>query len=771
MEIIIAEHAGFCGGVKRAVLLAESTLKEEKQAYGLGPLVHNRHVVEKLGEMGLKDALKEEPASDAVIISRSHGICKETKAALEEKGHRIVDTTCPSLIKMYEKLEEMTEKGYNVIIIGDSMHPEVVALSSRTDYKATVVNSEEEAKAVTGLTDVFVLSQTTNREEKFEQLSALIAANNQNVVILNTICNATRLRQEACAEIAKEVDAMIVIGGAHSSNTQKLAQVASQYCKRVYPIESAVDLPIDQLVKMKRIGITAGASTPDWLIEEVVKRMDNYSKDEFMEQVEDTMKPVHPREIIEGEVIYVTDSEVMVNINYKSDGIIKQDELSENTNAKPKDLFTPGQTIEVYVIKLDDGEGNVILSSRRVEKYKNWQKLMDIHEAGETVEATIEKDVKGGLLVTTMGINGFIPGSHVDTHYVRDLSAFVGQTVEAKIISIDERKRRLVLSRKVVIEAEKERILDEAWEKIHVGDVVTGKVARLTDFGAFIDLGGVDGLLHVSDISWKRLKHPSDALTVGDEIEVKILRANRETNRISLGRKQLLDKPFDEFVKNNEVGDIVPGTVVNMLDFGAFVRMKEGVEGLVHVSQISHERVEKPSDELNIGQEIEVKILDINQEAQRIGLSIKETKPQEKKERPQRQSRRTAQFEQQPGQQQHQPRRPRRQTVEKRSTPVFKGDDFENTIGSLVDFDFDMLDLGEPVADAPETAPEEQMVEEQNTEEAVETETVEPAAAEENEETVAEDTEEVPETATEESETEETVAEEETAEEDTETEA
>lgn len=442
--------------------------------------------------------------------------------------------------------------------------------------------------------------------------------------------------------------------------------------------------------------------------------MDNYSNDDFMEQVENTMKPIHPKEIIEGEVIYVTDNEVQVNINYKSDGIIKLDELSETPDVKPKDLFEPGQTIEVYVIKLDDGDGNVILSTRRVEKFKNWQKLMDLNEAGETVEAVVEKDVKGGLIVNVMGINGFIPGSHVDTHYVRDLKSFIGKTVPTKIISIDEKKRRLVLSRKEIIEKERQEALDKAWENIRVDDVVTGKVARLTDFGAFVDLGGVDGLLHVSDISWKRLKHPSDALNVGDEVEVKILRANRERNRISLGRKQLLERPFDEFVRQNEVGDIVEGTVVNLLDFGAFVRLKEGVEGLVHVSQISHERVEKPSDELNIGDEVQVKITDINEETQKIGLSIKETKQQERKEREPRQER-----ERRP----QQARRPRRQS-ERQSVPTYKSEDFDNTIGAMFDFSelgFDMP--AEETAQDPATETvDEAVVEEAVTEEIVEAE-------------------------------------------------
>lgn len=705
MEIIIADNAGFCGGVSRAVKLATDALKENDQVYSMGPLVHNRNLVERLQSEGLDDYEENTPSEPAVVVTRSHGLCVETKAALMEAGHTIVDATCPVLTKMYKTLEEMKEKGYTVVIIGDRTHPEVVALSSQVDYKAIIVDTLEEAQAVNGLTDVYVLSQTTNREDKFQQLSTLIASNNQNVVIQDTICNATRLRQEACAKIAREVDAMIVIGGSHSSNTQKLAQVASQFCKRVYPIESAVELPIDELVQLKKIGITAGASTPDWLIEEVVERMDNYSKDDFMEQLEDTMKQIHPKEIISGEVLYVTDTEVQVSIGYKSDGIIKLDELSEDPSLKPRDLFTEGQTIEVYVIKLDDGDGNVILSSRRVEKYKNWQKLMEMYEAGETVEAVVEKDVKGGLIVNVMGINGFIPGSHIDTHFVRDLKSFIGKTVPTKIISIDEKKRRLVLSRKVIVEAEKKAALDKAWENIHAGEVVTGKVARLTDFGAFIDLGGIDGLLHVSDISWKRLKHPSDALNVGDEIEVKIIRANRETNRISLGRKQLMDKPFDEFVKNNEVGDIVTGTVVNLLDFGAFVRLKEGVEGLVHVSQISHERVEKPSDELNSGDEVEVKIVEINTEAQKIGLSIKETKPQERKEKAPKSDRVQKFGERAQSSQQQQPRRQRRQP-ERRSTPVYKGEDFENTIGSLVDFDFGMLGF-----DDVETAPVEAEVE------------------------------------------------------------
>ncbi|MDO5027079.1 MAG: 30S ribosomal protein S1 [Tissierellia bacterium] len=373
--------------------------------------------------------------------------------------------------------------------------------------------------------------------------------------------------------------------------------------------------------------------------------MDNLTNEEFMEQVEDSMIRIYPKDIVKGTVINVKDTEVFVDIRYRSDGIIKLDEMSKEEALDPTKAFEEGQEIDVFVIKLDDGEGNVALSTRRVEGLKNWKKLLGAYEQDEVVQAEVTGENTGGLVVNVMGINGFIPASQITTYFVKNFKQFVGQTLDCKIISIDEKKKRVVLSSKVILEEK----LDKVWEKIIVGEKITGKVVRLVDFGAFVDLGGVDALIHVSDISWDRIEKPSDVLEVGQEVEALVLKANREKNRVSLGLKQLQEKPFDLFLKNNKVGDVVKGKVVNLLDFGAFVRLEEGVEGLVHVSQVSNEHVEKPSDVLNIGDEVEVKILEVDQEQQRISLSmralmepkeaVRENKSFERKERPKKERR------------------------------------------------------------------------------------------------------------------------------------
>lgn len=635
MKIILAEYAGFCGGVKRAVELAEHALRDGPLVTH-GELIHNTLEVARLERLGLHTSYDGEIGTSKRVLIRAHGITREEFAALEKENIEIIDATCPIVMSIHQKVREKSKEGYAIVVIGDPEHPEVRAILSQAD-EAYAVSNEDEARNFKMNKKIYILSQTTNREEYFNHLASLVAEG-KDAVIENTICSATRLRQKACAELAGEVDAMIVIGGKNSSNTRKLHEIARKHCKESYHIESISQLPLHNLEKFNIIGVTAGASTPGWLIEEVIRRMDQFSNEELMEEMEGTFTNVRAKEIVTGKVIYVTDNEVMVNIGYKSDGIIKRDELSDDQSVTPKDLFKEGDEIEVYVIKLDDGEGNVVLSSRRVAHLKNWEVLAEMQENGETVDAVIEKEVKGGLICTVKGIGGFIPGSQVAIRFVRDLKPFVGQTLTCDILSVDPRKRRLVLSRRSVIERERKEIEDKVWNALEIGQMIHGKVARLTDFGAFVDIGGVDGLLHVSDISWNRINHPSEALNVGDELELQVLRANRERGRISLGLKQLQPKPFDVFAENNKVGDIVTGTVVNLVAFGAFVRLKEGVEGLVHVSEISYARVEKPSDELNIGEEVEVKILGIDEEHQRIALSIKQTKEDDrpKEERPKR---------------------------------------------------------------------------------------------------------------------------------------
>ena len=672
MQIKIAENSGFCFGVERSVDLAKKALESKKEKYTLGPLIHNPQMVEALEKEGLKviDHKEALEIKDSLIVIRAHGEDKDFKNKLLANGNEILDATCPVLANIYKKIIEKEKEGYQIIIVGDPNHPEIKAMDSYAK-DGIILYDETEAKNIKGMSKLFVVSQTTNRKDFFYNIANTLKENNGSVVIENTICNATKLRQDSAKELSKEVDCMIVVGGFNSSNTNKLYQVASLYNKNVFRIETVKDLPLQKLSRINKIGIIAGASTPDEIIEEVVSKMDEFTKEDFMNSLEDSLKKIYPKDIITGTVIDVKDDEVFVDIQYRADGIIKLDEMTEEERENPKDHFEVGSDIDVYVIKLDDGEGNVSLSTRRVQGMKSWKELLEKYENDELVTGEITGFNKGGLTVDVNGIGGFIPASQVATYFVKNFKKFVGETWELKIVSIDERKNRLVLSRKDVLLDE----LEEKWEELEEGQVIEGEVARLTDFGAFVEVNGLDGLLHVSDIAWSRVEVPSDVLSVGDTIEVKILKLNKEKNRISLGRKQLLDKPFEEFVKNHEVGEVVKGKVVNLLDFGAFVEVAEGVEGLVHVSEISWDHVEKPSDELNVGDEIDVKIISLDKEEEKIGLSIKQLT--EAPERPERKAKRENR--------ENRNNRPRRK-VERASSQNFNSDDdLNNNLGNLLE--------------------------------------------------------------------------------------
>ncbi|MDD7305944.1 MAG: bifunctional 4-hydroxy-3-methylbut-2-enyl diphosphate reductase/30S ribosomal protein S1 [Peptoniphilaceae bacterium] len=674
MKVIVAENSGFCGGVRRSVELAEKAIENNDKVYCLGEIVHNPSQVKILEEMGMvtidKDAL--ERIHDSTVVIRAHGIDQKTKDQIVRNNNQLIDATCPVLINIYKKIQEKEKEGYKIIIVGDKNHPEIKAMASYIKNGIIIVD-ESEAKNITNQSKLYVVSQTTNRIDFFENIAHELEKKNDDVVIENTICKATKIRQDSCQSLSKQVDCMVVVGGFNSSNTNKLYQIAQKNCNNVLRIETVKDLPLQKLTNFNIIGVIAGASTPDLVIEEVVSRMEDLTNEEFMNSIEDSMKKIYPRDVVKGTIIDVKDDEVFVDIQYRFDGIVKLDEMTEEEASNPKEHFNVGDEVDVYVIKLDDGEGNVSLSTRRVEGVKNWKVLIEKFENEESVEGEITGFNKGGLTAKVLGINGFIPASHIATYFVKNFKKFVGETWELKIISIDERKNRLVLSRKEILES----LLDEQWEGLEEGQVVTGKVARLTDFGAFIEIGNLDGLLHVSDISWNRVEHPSDVLNVGDEIEVKILKLNKERNRISLGRKQLLDKPFDSFTKEHAVGDVVKGKVVNLLDFGAFVEVSQGVEGLVHVSEISWEHVEKPSDELNVGDEIDVKIISIDKDEEKIGLSIKALT--EQPERPERKVRKQNNDESRKA------NRANRKAERKAKDDSFGDEDLNNNIGFAIE--------------------------------------------------------------------------------------
>ncbi|MFA5576069.1 MAG: bifunctional 4-hydroxy-3-methylbut-2-enyl diphosphate reductase/30S ribosomal protein S1 [Tissierellaceae bacterium] len=630
MEIIIADNAGFCFGVKRAIDMANSHLTNlDRVVYSLGPLIHNPQEVKRFAEKGLVAVEHLNEISGGKVIIRSHGVSRAVVDELDEMDLEVIDTTCPYVKSVHRRVEEFQKQGYNIVIIGDANHPEVIGINGWCNNEAYIINSEEDAKSLPMMDKICVVSQTTNTQNKFDTLSKIVSEKGDELKIFNTICNATNLRQQSCKEVASKVDAMIVIGGYHSSNTKKLAEISRENCENVYHIEIPNELDLEGLKSFKKIGITAGASTPDWIIKEVIRTMDNINNNEMMEAIESSFTRVHRGDILKGEILFVTDNEIMVNIGYKSDGIIKREELSDDPDVKPKNLYKQGDEIDVFVVKLDDGEGNVVLSLKKVEDFKNWDIVEKLFEDKERVECKVINVIKGGLSILVHGLNGFMPASQVSVNYISDLSPYRGKTLIAKIIDFDKSKRRIILSRKVIEREELNNKRKELWASLEVDKVIEGTVQRLADFGAFVDLGGVDGLIHISDLSWNRIKHPSEAVHEGQIVNVKVLSFDKEKNRISLGLKQTIEEPWVAFSNKVSIGDIVEGTVVNLLDFGAFIRLKEGVDGLLHVSQISKEHVEKPSDVLKIGDLVNVKVIDINGEDKKISLSLKDASNEE----------------------------------------------------------------------------------------------------------------------------------------------
>ncbi|WP_019106929.1 bifunctional 4-hydroxy-3-methylbut-2-enyl diphosphate reductase/30S ribosomal protein S1 [Peptoniphilus senegalensis] len=705
MEIIVADVNGFCGGVKRAVNMAFDNAG--KGVYSYGDLVHNEFVVKELEKKGVITVDNTDIHNSKVII-RSHGVHKKILNELEKNNNEIINCVCPKVEKVYNIVDNFYKKGYNIVIIGNNKHPEVIGINSRCNDSATIISTLEDIKVPDG--KIVVVSQTTNNVDFFEKAINIIKnISKDEVLVYNTICNATFKRQESIRSLSKKVDAVLVFGGKKSSNTKKLAEIAKLNCKNVFLIQSIKDIDLNIFKKFNKIGITAGASTPESVIKEAVCRMENFDKGEMMEAIDNSFKRIRKGEVVTGEVLYITDSEVMVNLGYRSDGIISKDELAGGPDVNPQDLYEQGQEIDVYVLKMDDGDGNVVLSTKRVADMKIWDEVEELYNNKENITVTVKNQVKGGLTADFRGLNVFIPASHVSVRFQKDLSKFLGEEFETEIIDFDKRKKRIVVSRKNVLQEELDKVRDEVYENLHEGDIIEGTVQRLTNFGAFVDVGGVDGLIHISELSWNRVKHPSDVVSPGDVVKVQVLTVDKEKNRIALGLKQTMEKPWDVFTNEVKVGDVVKGKVVNLLDFGAFVRLEQGVDGLLHVSQISREHVEKPQDKLSIGEEVTVKVTDIDEENQKISLSIKALiEPEEKEETEEAKPR------------ERKPRRERK-PAPKREKKIEepKQDDFNMTIGEMLGLNFadaeldsDIIEDGKEISEAPEKEESEESTEE-----------------------------------------------------------
>ncbi|MFZ5965790.1 MAG: bifunctional 4-hydroxy-3-methylbut-2-enyl diphosphate reductase/30S ribosomal protein S1 [Bacillota bacterium] len=633
MKILLAQNAGFCFGVKEAMHKAFEVADKQcdRKIFTLGPLIHNTQAIEKLRAKGIEILNDIKEGQHECVIIRSHGVPLEIYDLAKQNQIEIVDATCPFVRKVQKIAKEYYDKGYCVVIVGDPSHPEVVGINGWCEYNADIVQKESDVEKIKECDRICVVAQTTITQSLWERIIERLEERTPVVEKFNTICSATKERQVSCAEIASQVDAMIVIGGYHSSNTQKLIEISKKYCNHTYHIETADELPIEILKSLEKIGITAGASTPDWIIKEVIERMSKMEQSsnemmDMMEEIENSLRVPRRGNIIKGKVIHVTDNEIMVNIGYKADGIIPKDEISSDNTVNPKELVKEGDEIEVFVLKTDDGEGNVLLSKKRIDAQKGWENLENAQNDGKILSVKVVEVVKGGVIAVYNEIRGFIPASQLSDAYVSDLKDFIGKEFKVKVIDFNPNKRKVVFSRRVVIEEENKVKREQVWQSINKNDVIEGEVKRITDFGAFVDIGGIDGLIHISDLSWGRVNHPSEVVKVGNHVKVIVLDFDKDKNRVSLGLKQTQPEPWDNIDQKYAVGQIVEGKVVRLVDFGAFIELEPGLDGLVHISQISDRHIAKASEEVHVGQKLQVKILEINKDDKKISLSIKEAK-------------------------------------------------------------------------------------------------------------------------------------------------
>lgn len=647
MEIRRAENAGFCFGVKRAVDMARQTAEESRttgrSVMTLGPLIHNEMVVEELRAAGAvpAESLEQVPEGTLLII-RSHGVGKTVYEEAQRRGIEILDATCPFVKKIHEIVREADEEGKNIVIIGDRAHPEVQGIMGWCS-DAKVIGQPELDRMTTGQIEgplpeeVTMVAQTTARRETLQAAAKWFEEQGIRVDLRDTICGATKSRQDSCRETARCSDVMLVIGSRSSSNTKKLFEIAREECSRTFLIETIQelrDLPLNEIEKFDTIGVAAGASAPECIIKEVIATMsefiteNNQEQNEmlaYMEDIEKSLRLPGRGEIVTGEIISVSDKEIVVNLGCKKDGIIPKDEVSLEPDQKLTDVFKAGDEIEAKVLKTKDDDGNILLSKKKLEVNEHWNEVNEAYENKTEVEVKVTNKVKGGVIAVYKEVSGFIPLSQLSDKFTENVDEFIGQTLPVKVIQTNPKRNRAVFSHRAVLMEEKAKKTEEFWNSIEVGDVVDGVVKRFTDYGAFVDIGGVDGLLHISEISWGKIKKPQDVLELEQQIKVKILSMNREKGKISLGLKQTTPEPWENIDSKYQVGDVIEGKVVQLKEYGAFIEIEPGLDGLVHISEIAFKRVQSPANELEIGQIVNAKILDIDTEKRRISLSIKET--------------------------------------------------------------------------------------------------------------------------------------------------
>lgn len=630
-KILIAKSAGFCFGVDRAVKIVYNKLNDYDNLVTLGPIIHNNNVVSDLKAKGViaVDGISQIEDGQPVVI-RSHGVGLETYESLKAKNVEIIDATCPFVERIHKLAYDYSTKGYKVLIAGDPDHPEVIGIKGHCVSDVYVFSDEfdleEILKKFEESHNVVIVSQTTFNVSVWESCIEKIKTLLPSAEIFNTICNATAERQREAAELAQKVDIMIIVGGRHSSNTLKLKNVCDQYCK-CYLIEGAEELKNIDFSDSHFIGISAGASTPAYIIKEVQQTMSEFLTTEeefnFEEALEQSFKKIYTGAKVTGYITTVNNSEVTVDIGTKHTGIIPASELTDDPNLKPEDIVKPGDEIEVIVLKINDQEGLVTLSKKKVDAMKGFEKILTANEEGTILTGTVTNVVKGGILVSSNGVKVFIPASHATSRRDDKLEELLKKSIDFKIIDVNEARQRAVGSIRAVLKEAREAAQAKFFETAEVGAEIEGTVKSILDYGVFVDLGGVDGLIRKPDLSWTRIKHPSDVVSVGEKIVVTIKDIDKENNKISLSYKKASENPWKIFTTNYHKDDVVSAKIVSITSFGAFAQIIDGIDGLIHISQIANQRVNNVADILTVGDVVDVKIIEIDADQKRISLSMR----------------------------------------------------------------------------------------------------------------------------------------------------
>ncbi len=646
MKIEISKFNGFCFGVKAAVEKADKTLNKENRLYSYGEIIHNKDVVDRLGKRGMVVVDDIPETNDAQLLIRAHGVGKHVLERLRENNIEVIDATCVKVKKIHKIVEEYKNKGYDIIITGDKNHPEVLGILGWCGNDAAVIESPEELLELKldSHKKYCMVSQTTFNTDTFRKIENAINANNiQNIEIYNTICDATRKRQEACVELASRSDVMLIIGGKNSSNTKKLYELSREVCPNTFLIENYKEIPYNYIDKNTIVGVSAGASAPDWIIEEVINMLENLNNNmnEQVEKNEDnqaengTMRDlfenyggvsyIRTGERVKGTVIYVSPDAISVNINYKSDGIITRDEYSLSDVQDLTKEVKEGDEIEAQVLKIADQDGNVVLTRKPLEENKIWEELEKMKADGTAIETNIIEASQYGIYGKVKGIKGFIPRNQISVRRNADPSEYVGKTIKVQVLETKNNKGRkqLILTSREIEKLEKEAKDNEVWASINEGEIYEGTVKNIQDYGAFVEINGIDGLLHINEIAWTRIKHPSEVLKTGDKISVKVKSIDKENRKLSLSYKATVKSPWSIFLDKHQKGDVVTGKVTRIADFGAFVEI-DGIECLLHIKDLDWARTEKVTDVVKEGQEVTAKILNITRKDRKVSLGLKQ---------------------------------------------------------------------------------------------------------------------------------------------------